>query len=311
MLPLGLALVILAGEFATLTDTTAELAAPLAAGLAIAGLLLGPIRRSRPDLWALGTAIAVFAVFAAPVVLSGEATFAGYIKLDDTATYFAMTDRVMEHARDLAGPRAVDVRGDAGDDARGRLPDGRPDADRDRARPRRLRPRLDLPAVHRVPRRDARALAVRAARAARPAAADASIRRLRRGAAGDPVRLLALGRDQGARRSLALRAARGARALDARAALVRSSRPAARSRVRGDRLRAEPARGRVALPCGGDRGGASCVRRPVRSIPVKLGVFAAGVVVLAVPAIVAAIDWLPEGVVVPGGVRAREPRSGR
>ncbi len=45
----------------------------------------------------------VFAVFAAPVVLSGEATFAGYIKLDDTATYFAMTDRVMEHARDLAG----------------------------------------------------------------------------------------------------------------------------------------------------------------------------------------------------------------
>ena len=66
-------------------------------------MLLGPIRRSRPDLWALGTAIGVFAVFAAPVVLSGEATFAGYIKLDDTATYFAMTDRVMEHARDLAG----------------------------------------------------------------------------------------------------------------------------------------------------------------------------------------------------------------
>ena len=103
VLPLGLALVILAGQFATLTDTTAELAAPLAAGLAIAGLLLGPIRRSRPDLWALGTAVGVFAVFAAPVVLSGEATFAGYIKLDDTATYFAMADRVMEHARDLTG----------------------------------------------------------------------------------------------------------------------------------------------------------------------------------------------------------------
>jgi hypothetical protein len=103
VLPLGLALVILAGEFATLTDATAQLAAPLAAGLAIVGLLLGPVRRSRPDLWALGTALAVFAVFAAPVVLSGEATFAGYIKLDDTATYFAMADRVMEHARDLAG----------------------------------------------------------------------------------------------------------------------------------------------------------------------------------------------------------------
>src|SRR5205823_7355620 len=31
-----------------------------------------------------------------------RATFDGYIKLDDTATYFAMTDRVMEHARSLA-----------------------------------------------------------------------------------------------------------------------------------------------------------------------------------------------------------------
>jgi hypothetical protein len=103
VLPVGFALVILAGEFATLTGSTAELAAPLTVGLAVAGLLLGPIRRSGPDLWALGTAVAVLAVFAAPVVLSGEATFAGYIKLDDTATYFAMTDRVMEHGRDLAG----------------------------------------------------------------------------------------------------------------------------------------------------------------------------------------------------------------
>jgi hypothetical protein len=103
VLPVGFTLVILAGEFATLKGATAELAAPLATGLAVAGLLLGPIRRIRPDFWALGTAVAVFAVFAAPVVLSGEATFAGYIKLDDTATYFAMTDRVMEHGRDLAG----------------------------------------------------------------------------------------------------------------------------------------------------------------------------------------------------------------
>jgi hypothetical protein len=48
-------------------------------------------------------AAGTFAVFAAPIVLSGQATFAGYIKLDDTATYFAMTDRTMEHARSLAG----------------------------------------------------------------------------------------------------------------------------------------------------------------------------------------------------------------
>jgi hypothetical protein len=103
VVPVGFALVILAGELATLTGATAELAAPLVAGLAVAGLLLGPIRLPRPDFWALGAALAVFAVFAAPVVLSGEATFAGYIKLDDTATYFAMTDHVMEHGRDLSG----------------------------------------------------------------------------------------------------------------------------------------------------------------------------------------------------------------
>ena len=51
----------------------------------------------------MAAAVGVFAVFAAPIVLSGEATFAGYIKLDDTATWFAMTDRVMEHGRSLAG----------------------------------------------------------------------------------------------------------------------------------------------------------------------------------------------------------------
>ena len=103
VLPVGFALVVLAGQFATLTGATAELAAPLATALAVVGLLLGPIRRARPDFWSLGAAVSVFAIFAAPVVLSGEATFAGYIKLDDTATYFAMTDRVMEHGRDLAG----------------------------------------------------------------------------------------------------------------------------------------------------------------------------------------------------------------
>jgi hypothetical protein len=62
-----------------------------------------PWRFGRPDPWPLAAAVAVFAVFAAPVVLSGEPGFAGYIKLDDTATWLALTDRVMEHGRDLAG----------------------------------------------------------------------------------------------------------------------------------------------------------------------------------------------------------------
>ncbi len=103
MLPVGLTVVILAGQLATLTDATAELAGPLAVALAVVGLLLARPWRPRAWGWPAAVGAGVFAVFAAPVVLSGNATFGGYIKLDDTATYFAMTDRVMEHARSLAG----------------------------------------------------------------------------------------------------------------------------------------------------------------------------------------------------------------
>jgi hypothetical protein len=103
LLPAGLTVVILAAQFATLTDATAELAGPLVVALALAGLLLSRSWRRLPRPWAPAAAVGVFAAFAAPVVLSGRATFAGYIKLDDTATYLAMTDRVMEHGRSLAG----------------------------------------------------------------------------------------------------------------------------------------------------------------------------------------------------------------
>ena len=45
----------------------------------------------------------MFLLYGAPVILSGEATFAGYIKLDDTSTWLALTDRVMEHGHSLDG----------------------------------------------------------------------------------------------------------------------------------------------------------------------------------------------------------------
>jgi hypothetical protein len=98
-----LTVVILAAQFATLADATAELAGPLVVALALTGLLLTSWWRPRPRPWAPAAAAGVFAVFAAPFLLSGRATFGGYIKLADTATYLAMTDRVMEHGRSLAG----------------------------------------------------------------------------------------------------------------------------------------------------------------------------------------------------------------
>jgi hypothetical protein len=103
VLPAGFTLVVLAPEFTTLAGATGSLSGPLVVALAVAGLLLSRAWRDRPSRWLAAAAAGTFAVFAAPIVLSGEATFAGYIKLDDTATYFAMTDRVMEHARSLAG----------------------------------------------------------------------------------------------------------------------------------------------------------------------------------------------------------------
>jgi len=104
LVPAGLAGIVVVGQFTTLTDATAELTLPLLLVLAIAGAGLSlPWRFGRPDPWVVGVALAVFAVFAAPVVLSGSATFAGYIKLDDTATWLAMTDQVMERGRDLDG----------------------------------------------------------------------------------------------------------------------------------------------------------------------------------------------------------------
>ena len=104
LLPGGAAVMIVAASLATASARTASLAIPLVVTLAVAGLgLTFPWRPRRGDPSLALSALAVYAVYAAPVVLSGQATFAGFIKLDDTATFLAFTDRVMQHGRSLAG----------------------------------------------------------------------------------------------------------------------------------------------------------------------------------------------------------------
>jgi len=104
LVPAGIATVIVAGQLATATDATAELTVPLVCALAVAGFLLSSRWRAEcPGPWPAAAALAVFAVYGAPVLLSGEPTFAGYIRLDDTATWLALTDRVMEHGHSLEG----------------------------------------------------------------------------------------------------------------------------------------------------------------------------------------------------------------
>jgi hypothetical protein len=101
--PLGFTVIVLVGELASIDSSIAELAAPLAVAVAAAGFVAARWdRRGRFEAWAVVAALAVFAVYAAPIVFSGEPTFAGYIKLDDTATWLALTDRIGEHGRDLS-----------------------------------------------------------------------------------------------------------------------------------------------------------------------------------------------------------------
>jgi hypothetical protein len=102
--PAGFVVLVVLTAVLTSRGETAPLATPAAVLAALAGAALTyPWRGRRPDRWMLAAALGVFVVYAAPVVLSGDPTFTGYIKLDDTATWAAFVDRVMEHGRDLSG----------------------------------------------------------------------------------------------------------------------------------------------------------------------------------------------------------------
>ncbi len=100
LLPIGAAAMIVITSFGVLL-VSARTAVPLVAALAVLGLALGPVRPL--DVWAHGGATVVFLCFGAPVLATGTPTFAGYIKLDDTATFFALVDRAIEHGRSLGG----------------------------------------------------------------------------------------------------------------------------------------------------------------------------------------------------------------
>jgi hypothetical protein len=104
LLPAGFVLVSLAVQFPHLADATASLGTPTVLALSLLGYGLSfPWRGRRVHGWVVAAGTGVFAVFAAPVVASGRATFSGYIKLDDTATYLAMLDRAMGHAYNATG----------------------------------------------------------------------------------------------------------------------------------------------------------------------------------------------------------------
>ncbi|HEY1596934.1 MAG TPA: hypothetical protein VGF74_16170, partial [Thermoleophilaceae bacterium] len=99
LLPVGYATIVVASQVTTFFKATTVLATPLVIALAVAGLALGA-RALWPmtyDPWPWLSGVAVFAVYAAPVVLTGTATFLGYTLLGDTSIHFTLIDWVMKH----------------------------------------------------------------------------------------------------------------------------------------------------------------------------------------------------------------------
>lgn len=106
LLPTGFA-----ASLSVLLTTTSIGPWPLGLGclllLTIAGLAwrdrVTPIRRRLAgDAWAVWVLPIVFAAYLLPVVATGTATFAGWIKLDDGATWLALGHRLTEAGRTLA-----------------------------------------------------------------------------------------------------------------------------------------------------------------------------------------------------------------
>lgn len=104
LLPIGFALIVVVGVMTTSNGATARLTVPVVIALSAAGLALAlPWRLRRLDGWALIVGASVYAAFGAPVFMSGRATFAGYITLDDTSTWLGFVDRLLTHGRTLTG----------------------------------------------------------------------------------------------------------------------------------------------------------------------------------------------------------------
>ncbi len=97
---LGMAAAIVLAQFGTATSTTAKLTLPAIVALAILGLLVGGrVPDRRPTRAEISVATIVFLLLASPFLVIGEATWAGFIKLDDTATWMALTDHIFEYGR--------------------------------------------------------------------------------------------------------------------------------------------------------------------------------------------------------------------
>lgn len=104
LLPVGFAALAALTRLLAQEGATAPLALPAVVVLAVGGIALERawLRSLRPDPWIVLAALGVFAVFAAPVVMSGTPTFAGYLALADTSHQLGLADLLAHHGFDWA-----------------------------------------------------------------------------------------------------------------------------------------------------------------------------------------------------------------
>jgi hypothetical protein len=103
---LGLAVMVVLAQLVITTDTTAELAIPVVVALGAFGLWMGwstGLWSGPLPGWGLLAALGVYIVFAAPVLFSGDPTWAGFIKLDDSATWMGLSDHAFEFGHRTTG----------------------------------------------------------------------------------------------------------------------------------------------------------------------------------------------------------------
>lgn len=105
VLPIGLALVVVVSSLTTSRAQTAPITTPLVVALAVAGYGVSwrRLRAVRVDPWMAAVGVGIYAICAAPLVLSGNGTWLGYFVDSDPAFHFELIAWLMAHGRDLTG----------------------------------------------------------------------------------------------------------------------------------------------------------------------------------------------------------------
>jgi hypothetical protein len=104
LVPIGLAVLVIAGELLSYATFTSKAIAPVMAVLALAGVALGRerIRGRRLDRWAIAAAVVAYLIACAPVLFAGRATMAGYLLDTTVGIHLAGAEALSDHARDFS-----------------------------------------------------------------------------------------------------------------------------------------------------------------------------------------------------------------